>query len=396
MGSVDLRAGTRGPDGRGFPVPSAVCGDYTGSGSSATAPDTSGTPLPVATVACDAATPQASGRASAHALALPDATAPQLSVARVASQVRAARTANGQVTVAFASAQGVQIGPLTIAEIRALAVSKAHGRKGTASAVLVREICGLSMAAQAEPEDKAAVDATGGRCLNAEGEQVQALFDQLNATALQKVQLSVPQGSATASPGGYQAVVTKHPGQRGADQTVNDDDSHTVSAVQIVLYNDGGRGRQRLVVQLGGVHAESRYGVVELPNFTGGDVAFPEPAGDIPPADVPAPDAAYGEPGGVASVDPAIPVSYYADDLDGYEAVRFSATPPARTASLPDRRVGVPRVLQVPLAILSDGFYLLVQHPREAGLLAAVFALLALPLYLGVRRRSFAHALAPG
>jgi len=65
-------------------------------------------------------------------------------------------------------------------------------------------------------------------------------------------------------------VVIKHPDQFDADKTVNNDPSHTASAMEIIYYNDGGEGRNRLVVQLAGVHTESRYGINADPHVQPG------------------------------------------------------------------------------------------------------------------------------
>jgi hypothetical protein len=390
LGPIDVRAGTRGPDGRGFPIPAAVCGDFGGQPSTASwPPESAGSPqavVPSSEVGCNASQPGASASSSQGVLALPSAADPQLSVARTFSSSRSIRTAEGQVTVSYASASGVKIGPLSIAEVRSLAVTKARGRSGTTDGVLVRQLCGLStQAADATVTEPGCVDAASG--------QVKAYFEQLNGAVLQKAQLSVPEGTVQETPGGYQAVVTKHPGQRAADQTVNDDDSHTVAALQVTLYNDGSQGRNRLVVQIAGVHAESRYGVVELPDFaTGFDDAAPfTPEQDELTAS-PESDgrgAVHSDPAPVADL--TTPPSFY-EEFFPEEAVRTSAgVPPRRLVPLPGTNP-LERVVRVPVQVLRDAVNLLVQHPREFGLLFLMFSLVTAPVYLGMRRRTFARA----
>jgi hypothetical protein len=74
-----------------------------------------------------------------------------------------------------------------------------------------------------------------------------------------------------ATPKGYQAVVTKHPVQRGGDQAVNDN-AHCAAPSGGLQRRPEGAVPPRLTA--GRVHAESRYGIVELPNFSTGPDDF--------------------------------------------------------------------------------------------------------------------------
>ena len=54
----------------------------------------------------------------------------------------------------------------------------------------------------------------------------------------------------------------------------------------------------------------------------------------------------------------------------------------------------LPPALRTPARAIRDAIRLLVNQPGQFGLLFATFALLAAPLYLAYRRRSFARAVA--
>ncbi|HVM41693.1 MAG TPA: hypothetical protein VM618_13040, partial [Acidimicrobiia bacterium] len=252
----DLRNGTHGGtgtgSGAGFPFPGAECSDFGGEPGGASAPGQSPKGAAVAAnVACDSASGTASAAASAAPLAVPSPADPLVSVGKTWTDIATTRTDLGQVTVATAVAQGVRIGPLSIGEVRSLATSRAKGRTGTAAVDFERRWCGISLteALGAVPDAGVSTPAVPGvpggpptspadpvfeaglltnDCIDPDTDPLaRQLVDELNQ-AVGKVRVSIPDVRADATDGGYQAVVTKHPDVRAADQAVNDDDSHTV------------------------------------------------------------------------------------------------------------------------------------------------------------------------
>jgi hypothetical protein len=246
------------------------------------------------------------------------------------------------------------------------------------------------------------------------GPDAQQLIALLNQT-LSKIHLSVPPANRETeadgeiqdgedSPGGFQATVTKDPDTRAGDFAVNDDDTHTVSALEAVFYNDGTQGRNRVVLQLAGVEAESRYGIHEVPDFGSFDEGPAEEA--LPGAEVPEAPAAPAPPAASAGED--LRASYTPEDTPAaagepltYEEILDDIVP--AVATQPVFRPGgggfvdrLPGPLQAPARVLRDAIRLLVNQPAQFGLLFATFALLAAPLYLAYRRRSFARALIGG
>lgn len=371
----DLRQGTQGgqyPDtnndgkvdekddpvraGGGFPVSSAVCNDFGGNAGSATAPSGAKAQVLTARVECDAEATAVAGTADAMGAPLPSPVAAAFSVGHVSSSIRSESTSEGQVTVASALAENVTIGPLHIGSIRTTSTSKARGRNGTASVSVTREWCGVTFGGQAVAST--CVDPTTDP-------QIVALIDDLNQT-LGKVRLSVPEAAATATAGGYQAVVSKHPDVVAADRAVNEDDSLTVPGLQILVFNDGAEGRNRVVVQLAGVRTESRYAVVLLPAFE----------------------------------TPVFPELEFIDDPI-VEALQLTAADPPRFETLPAIPASfespapsiVGRVLPAPLQALRNFFGWLRNNLAEAALLFLFLSILATPVYLFLRRRAFERAM---
>lgn len=336
-GGPDLSAGTQGQDDKGFPVKHSECAAFK---DAETDEQPAQDPLQFSSsVTCDPAAAKATADAASAALAFPGLDGSVISVARTTSSVRSVRTARGQETMVEAVAQGVQIGPLRIGEVRTTATTMAKGRSGTATAEIVRRWCRVQLEGGSPIED----------CVDPTSPDMRALIDQVNQ-ALGRVRISVPDVLMEATPGGYQAVVTKHPDVRAADEAVNDDDSHTVPGLQLVIYNDGIEGRNRLVLQLAGIHAESRYGIQAIPDLSTSTV-------DRVPRDL----------GGLLQ--------------------------PAVDAPVPDRPSSpgaiVKKVLRAPAEAIRHALKLLVNNPREFALLFLLLTILAAPVYLTIRRRMF-------
>ncbi|MBI2169460.1 MAG: hypothetical protein HYU28_08170 [Actinobacteria bacterium] len=377
----NLQDGTHGSDGSGFPVPSALCNDFGGRPASDVEPDSGAqnadalkSALVVADAHCDADRTTVAGSASASGALIPSlplltgtgasaanaggGATPFFTTGRLWSAVRSTPTANGQLTTAISIAEGVRIGPLYVGSIRTTAATIAKGRTGTARVAITREWCGtaiegvLTVAGCADPTTDPVI---------------QDAINDANQL-LGKVRVSVPEFSADATDGGYQSVVTKHPDVRAADQAVNEDDSLTVPGVQVVVYNDGAEGRNRVVIQLAGVQAESRYAVVALPNFAIPD--FPELEFVADPVVRALAVARKGTPPRVEKI-PAVPASF------------------EQPADNP-----LKRLLQSPFATLKDLLGWLINNLGEAALLALLFSILFTPVYMFMRRRAFERTMA--
>jgi YVTN family beta-propeller protein len=364
---VDPSSGTAGVGGAGFPARSVEC---TGgrSGTTWQAPADAMTGRFPSSVRCRDQVPAATAASSVATLVIPSADEPLVVVDSSSSAVDSARrVVDGkayQVTQSWARAEGIQIGPVSIGEVRATAVAVAGGLKGKASASLVREWCDVAIAG--EP-----VKAGCSVVIGPEDPLVATVADELRQ-AVPNVRLSVPEAERTAESNGYQAVVTKDEGLRAADSTVNADNSITVPALQVTVVSDGGEGRNRWIVQLAGVHAEATYGISLLPHF---DVIHHDPRNPQPGSVTrPAPGSTRfipGTPGRRASYDFGR-TAYVIED--------------AVLARSRDRDPISSLFGWIPEA-LKDLWRLIVQHPVEFFLLFGVFSMLASPVYLAHRRR---------
>jgi hypothetical protein len=333
--------GTRDADGRDVPFPGSLCVDETGKRADESTTALAGT----TTVTCDRAKNLAAAAASTGIV--PGDLRPVLSIAEATSTVSSARTAEGMVTTVTATVTGVEIaGTLRIGRVHTEAVTKAHGRTGTTTAVFKRVISdvhgpGIDCSATCDPE---------------------AVADAVNRVASTQARLRVPGPFVLASPRGFQGIVVKDPRLRASDVAILNDDTDTFNGLDLILNNDGfnpttsgPNARSRLVIGLAGVHAESRYGIFSVSRGGGGiDVPGitvappPVPAGPIPLPPIPPPPAPAPNP----------------------------APPVAR--------------------VFTDAWRLIVNHPGQAVVLAALLGLFASPVYLGLRSRSLSRSLSAG
>ncbi|HUS62409.1 MAG TPA: hypothetical protein VMY34_09445, partial [Acidimicrobiales bacterium] len=302
-------------------------------------------------VTCDGNAQLAEATALSSALSLPDVINPTFAVARTTSSAKTVKTAEGIVTTVSSGAYGVTVAGVNIGRIETEVTTKAHGRTGTTKVAFTRTISDVSSATL-----------TCAVC------KPDLVVDAINAAVGQRARASLPEIRATASPKGFQAVAIKDPQLRDSDRALNDDDTFTIAGLQVVVYNDGRFGRSRAVVQLAGVQAESRYGIFVNPEV--GDGSDEALVGEVF-SELSAGDAAFDTVG--FGPDPLGPVA--ATDGSGIVgAIRSVAEVPFTVALAPSR-------------LLAKGMSLVVHSPRELGLLAALWSLLAAPLYLGLRRR---------
>jgi hypothetical protein len=341
-----LTSGARGADGKGYPVRRAECLDFTGTPSkdAAAAP-----PSLSASASCDDAGHAASASSSAPAV---DTTLGPIAVtvAKASSSVSTKLTDGGVETVASATARGVDIsGVVSIGTITSTARTITHGRTGTARTEHTLDVAnarGPGMACVSC--DPAAVASAINRALGAQ------------------FRARVPQAYELATPRGYAAVVSKEPGLRASDRAINDDDAVTVDGLDVIFYNDstptnrdGSAGRSRVILSLAGVHAESRYGIFRLPS------------------------PVLGGSGGILA--PVVA----GDTLSAPVALRSLVAPPVVDVARP----AAARELTVERAI-RGGWRFVAQNPREFGMLALLWTILAAPVYLALRRRARERQLA--
>lgn len=377
----DLRNGTRGgtdAPGEGFPVPSATCNDFGGAPATDRAPDDPKRAAFSATASCDAAGVSFAGQAVAAAPITPAAVSPFVSTGRLWSDARSTLTPLGQLTTVVSVAENVRIGPvptqtgggtlerdhvgpLLVGSIRTAATTVAKGRTGTAGASFERQWCGVQF------EEVVAV---AGCTDPATDPQIQSALEDINQ-GLGKVRVTVPDASTEATPGGFQSVATKHPDERAAAQAINEDDSHTVPGVQVVVFNDGAEGRSRIVTQLAGVHGESRYGIVPLPTFNVPDF----------------PDVDRSPLLGDLLVPPTVDAAGVRTIEEPTRVVTIGNAP----GSPPDNPLA--QFFNAPVQALQQFFGWLINNPAEAALLFLLLSLLASPLYLTLRARAAARVL---
>ena len=250
-----------------------------------------------------------------------------------------------------------------IQEIDTAATSLAHGRPGSASASFSRKIYGFSSPSYS------CSDGTASPC---DPQKVVAAIDAAFARAGVNAAAFAPSPDWTllhGSPGGYQASVTKDLALLENDSTMNDDPTDTAAGLEIVYYNDGNAGREREVLQFAGVHAESHYGIYALgstvDSFAGSS-----------PSDAGAPST-----GTAGVVGDATPVT----------------TAGPVVAPLPSSKTNPLVAVAHHIAdVFQEGWRLLVSDPKTAALLAGVWGLLGMPVYLAIRRRSLVSKIARG
>lgn len=322
--------GTRGEDEKGFPVPGSFCTDFQ---RIATQDSQPGPELGTSSVHCDYAKYEASTIAHSSGVAVAG-----VSIGYSESTITTTLTAKGLVTTADAIVRDIDIGGLLrIGEVHTTSVTRAGGTTGTTIADFTREISqvsGLIACDVCKPEDVA---------------------DAINRLFSPSIRARLPEARELASPKGYQGIVSKDPLLKDSDRAVNDDDTDTVNGLDIIFYNDGSQGRSRLIIGLAGVQTEARFGIFPLPQEQASD---PDPLGAV--LDV------FFEP---TTID------------ENRDSTKETAVPKAQG-----------RPVASPLPI-DDAIRLIVNNPREFGILFLLWTLLGAPVYLGLRRRSLVKAL---
>lgn len=309
-----------------WPWPVAVCLDGEGKPS---APDESGAGT-VAKASCDLKKEEATASSSAGDVVLAEG----MSIGSSSFRGSAVRTpGEGIVTTATSVARDIRIsvpgaGALTIGRITAIARTSARGRPGTSGVQWARDI------------DHVAIHDSSGKPIFscATSCDTRAVEDAVREWAGIKIAIKFPTPRTRKTPGGAFAEIQKTSGAYYDGFVVNNDETFSSPAAEILVYNDYGE-RSRLLIQLAAIQASSIYGISV-------NAADSGPAPELPPLPPP-----VGE-----IIPPGLPV-----------APPPAAPPPARGGSILERLVETSRFL-----IRSPGDALLISLIASLSLGAAV------------------------
>lgn len=252
----------------------------------------------------------------------------------------------GLVSEATAVVENFKIDQVTIGYIQNKGVSFAKGRSGTAGADTYQPI----VAGIRGPGITGCVS----RC------DLDTALPMLNTALAGRAEFRVLKPDPAllkGSPGGYQAGVIKSEKQRSSDNALVGDKSSEVPALEVIIYNDNPRlGRIRQVIQLAGVHVDSQYGIQV---FDEGSACL-ECMGQFD---------SFGE-------DFEIPG----------EIIAFAG-------DVPEPKIkGIFELARRVIGGIAEGIQVLLANPREAAVVATVWALLLGP-YIAWRRRRLLGAI---
>jgi hypothetical protein len=169
----------------------------------------------------------------------------------------------GMVSQVVAEARGVVVGPIQIADVKATATCKAHGRAGTATCSYTRTISGVGGLAAGAPTS---CSQTWTATAEPNSTSCDTLLAALNAVDPGFLVVSAPapywaKDELRGSPGGYQSVAERNLYDHLQDGVLNYDDSKQIPGLRVLYNNDGVKNPSRIDVQLANVEAESRYGI---------------------------------------------------------------------------------------------------------------------------------------
>lgn len=307
----------------------------------------------VASTRCDSESELVEGFAQARAVtgtafSFAPAGVPVLFVAEAGAKSVLDRGAKGVLARTEAWAKGITVvGVGTIDMIYSEAVAQAAGLKGSAKGSHTSYLCGVNVGLyqqQGCTRDRADMDRA-----------VTAINQALGARG--RFRLPAPdQELLNGSPGGYQASVQKDRFEELSSRALNNDFTTQVAGAELVMLNDSATlGRARQVFQFAGVDASTSYGIFLLTKDFG------------------APTEVLGE--------------YFesSPSVGGEVLPSFDSEPPPAPSSDPLFRTII-RKIKAGLAIAA-------RSPREASLVAAVWATLGLPVFMAIRRRRLGRSL---
>jgi hypothetical protein len=293
---------------------------------------------PGATTRCDHETPAA----SAAAASLPEIDGLPVSVGYARSTVEARRDSKlGMVSVATAVARQVDVGGLLrIGEVTTRAEARAFGRPGTTKSIFTTSL------------KEVVIRSAGGDELYACGFgdascDLIALARAADRYLPTRIHVGFgrpePDPRVAATPRGAQALVAKSAFQFWSDFNSNGVASYEVPGLVITSYDDAFPH----ILQLAGVSVDAHY-----------TVSAPGEDGD-----------GSGDGAGGSPFEPPAPPPYPS----------------------PGPRVLGERIVQGPtliVTVLARGVHLALTSPRQGALLALLWLLAALPVYLAMRRRT--------
>jgi hypothetical protein len=275
----------------------------------------------------------------------------------------------GLVARAEAIARDIDIeGVGRIGVVRTTAVAEAAGRGGSARADFDRSICGV---------DIPAAGLVQASCLGPD-QQVQlaqAFNRAFSGQAEMRLRDEDPR-LAKGSPSGYASAIQRDRIDLFYDKVIARDTSLAVPGLEIVFFrgDDPNEGAGRQIVQLAAVQAGTSYGIACLYG-QGRDGTCSRAVDDEVLI------GSDGDEGAVSFDDDGNPVFASGAERGG-GAFDDLSTSAGRRESL------VERIVKFPVRLAADVLRLLFSNPREFGLMAAVWALLYAPCYLGERRRA--------
>ena len=387
------------------PYSSVSCTDEGNSPSGNSSPTGAGSPESLTSLSetnCDASTVTAKASSAVSAMAVPSPSAPVVTVAQASSTITTGDTTEGQETVVQAVASGITIGgQVSIGQVVAQATTQAHGHAGTTKTTYKRWWCAITIG----------VTPAAPNCIDPDDPANGPLIDEINQT-LGSTWITAPAAEQQASPGGYQSVADKDPGEAQADAAVNADTSPQVPGMQIIHYNDGPSGLSRVIVQLANIDSESRYSVYAVPDFGSlDDNLLPEPAlsqvlpptPSLSPVATPQPQQSQVQSPPPQTTSPAPRVrSRYVPATTVVRTIRPAAavaplplTNPGTSPAFAPETAPPPSsgILAAPQQAISRALHLLVENPAQFALLAGIWTLLLAPAFVAYRRRSWARAL---
>lgn len=330
----------------------------------------------------EAACDHAHGRAEAFATGAfglhPEAEAAQDGARARSSQVPAEHLQVGysdsKVTVTREPGKGITVrveaiartivvpGVGVIGAVRAEAVTTATGRKGGATATYHRTVCGVEFITVSFSDCKT----------EEEQDDLERMMNEDLRGRGGRVRFRDPDPVLLAgSASGYKAGVQRPAADQFEDTRVARDNSPALPAIELILYRgDSPTQPARQFLHLAGVQAGVSYGIACLYGQ--------QPDGDCGRADE------IGQDDGVVEVGP--------DDREEVAGV-VTIHEPGEPVPVPGERIVQTRplwrrIVEAPARFAADVLRLLFANPREFGLMAAVWALLYAPCWLGERRRS--------
>ena len=164
-------------------------------------------------------------------------------------------TTDGTVSTVTSTAKGIDLlgGAVQIGKVTTTAISKAHGRPGTALSTFTTQVQNVVIQG---------TDVCSTQC------DMQTLAAQINSefSGQMRVSFPTPDASVAASPGGYQALNRQSLADQVQESDLNDQpgDRTEVPGMIVTVFMGDNTQPERLMAYLGGAETEARYGIYSL------------------------------------------------------------------------------------------------------------------------------------